>query len=205
MDGQGNVLVADSGNHRVRMISRDGWVSTLAGDGTAGFRDGATGSARFNWPRGVAVDGEGNVLVADTFNRRVRRIGPLSRRCSRRLPCCKPRPVSRPHLCRSVLTAWPARIGPFMQPLRARQGGALCRPRVTVGRCLASLSQNAAQARALQALRKARQGLSPMLIQVQRLKGDSTTLQVYARCAIDPIRSVRGRRRRAAHTSPPKH
>ena len=49
---------------------------TLAGSGIKGFRDGAGGSAQFNCPYGVAVDGEGNVVVADTSNHRIRRIRP---------------------------------------------------------------------------------------------------------------------------------
>ena len=43
---------------------------------TEGFRDGAGGSAQFNYPAGVAVDGEGNVIVADWGNHRIRRISP---------------------------------------------------------------------------------------------------------------------------------
>ncbi|MBM3270486.1 MAG: hypothetical protein FJZ01_22860 [Candidatus Sericytochromatia bacterium] len=76
IDTADNLYVADSDNHRIRKISPAGAVSTVAGDGTAGFADGATSSARFNLPRGVAVDGAGNVLVADTNNSRIRRISP---------------------------------------------------------------------------------------------------------------------------------
>ena len=68
VDGEGNVLVADTYNHCVRRISPEGAVSTLAGSGTPGFQDGAAGSAQFDNPTGVAVDGEGNVLVADQYN-----------------------------------------------------------------------------------------------------------------------------------------
>ena len=51
-------------------------IKTGKNRGTPGFRDGAAGSAQFYHPFGVAVDGEGNVLVADYNNHRVRRISP---------------------------------------------------------------------------------------------------------------------------------
>ncbi|PYS84791.1 MAG: gluconolaconase [Acidobacteria bacterium] len=71
-DGEGNIYVADTGNNRVRKISPDGNVTTLAGDGTAGFRDGPASQAEFDAPVGVAVDKDGNAYVADTYNDRVR-------------------------------------------------------------------------------------------------------------------------------------
>ncbi len=69
----GTLLVADTGNHRIRVIDA-GTVTTLAGDGSAGFLDGAGGSAQFSSPRGIALDADGIVFVADTGNHRVRRI-----------------------------------------------------------------------------------------------------------------------------------
>ena len=74
-DPHGNLIVADSGNHVIRKVTMQGVVSTLAGDGTAGFRDGAGQQAQFNGPMGVALDKAGNVYVADTYNDRIRRIG----------------------------------------------------------------------------------------------------------------------------------
>eukprot|EP00976_Prorocentrum_cordatum_P106651 1194495-Prorocentrum_minimum.AAC.4 len=76
VDWEGNVYVADSDNHRIRKISPQGLVSTLAGIGTAGHRDGAGTAAQFRNPSGVAVDWEGNVYVADFNNHRIRRISP---------------------------------------------------------------------------------------------------------------------------------
>jgi len=74
-DAQGNVYVADSGNHTVRKIS-GGVVSTLAGQsGVKGFADGPAASALFNEPSGVLVAADGSVLVLDTNNGRIRRIG----------------------------------------------------------------------------------------------------------------------------------
>ena len=74
VDGSGNVYVGDSNNHRIRKIDSSGVVSTLAGDGTSGFADGPGTSAQFNTPRGLAVDGLGNVYVADLVNHRIRKI-----------------------------------------------------------------------------------------------------------------------------------
>jgi sugar lactone lactonase YvrE len=72
VDADGNLYVADTGNHRVRKVTPEGSVTTLAGDGTAGFRDGPARAAQFNAPVGVAVDREGRVYVADTYNDRIR-------------------------------------------------------------------------------------------------------------------------------------
>lgn len=80
IDGSGNLYVADTGNNAVRKVTADGAVTTLAGGSggpnSAGFADGPAASARFNAPRGVAVDGAGNVYVADTLNERIRKIAP---------------------------------------------------------------------------------------------------------------------------------
>ncbi|MDB5099427.1 MAG: repeat containing protein [Cyanobacteria bacterium RYN_339] len=72
VDNAGTVYVADSGNHRIRKIDASGRVTTLAGDGTPGFTDGATG-ARFNSPTGLALTGSA-LYVADAGNHRIRKI-----------------------------------------------------------------------------------------------------------------------------------
>ncbi len=64
VDGAGNVYVADGSNHRIRKITASGVVSTLAGS-ASGYTDGTGTSAKFKNPYGVAVDGAGNVYVAD--------------------------------------------------------------------------------------------------------------------------------------------
>ena len=76
VDRAGNVYVADTGNHRIRRINTQGVISTFAGTGAFGFTgEGVPATeARFNRPEGVAVDGAGNVYVADTGNDRIRRI-----------------------------------------------------------------------------------------------------------------------------------
>jgi uncharacterized protein (TIGR03437 family) len=74
MDAAGNVYIADSVNHRVRKVTTDGVINTLAGTGTASFSGdgGAATAAALNNPMGVAVDAGGNVYIADTNNNRVR-------------------------------------------------------------------------------------------------------------------------------------
>lgn len=72
VDAAGTLYVADTGNHAIRRIDRDGTVSTLAGDGQRGFLDGPARQARFDAPMGIAVDANGRVFVADTYNDRIR-------------------------------------------------------------------------------------------------------------------------------------
>ena len=74
-DSAGNVYVAD--NHCIRHISPDGEVRTIAGQpGTPGFADGQGTAAMFNMPYDLAIDGEGNLIVADCLNHRIRRVTP---------------------------------------------------------------------------------------------------------------------------------
>jgi hypothetical protein len=77
VDGAGNVYVADTGNQTIRKITSSGVVTTLAGKaGAEGNVDGTGSAARFNSPYGVAVDGAGNVYVADAGNATIREITP---------------------------------------------------------------------------------------------------------------------------------
>lgn len=76
VDSAGNIYVADSGNNAIRKIAPDGTVSTLAGGGKSGYRDGAGKEASFSWPTGIAIDGIGNIYVCDSRNNRVRRVTP---------------------------------------------------------------------------------------------------------------------------------
>ncbi len=78
VDGAGNLLIADSGAHRVRRVGTLGTISTLAGTGAAGFSGdgGAASGAALNNPSGIAVAADGSVYVADTGNNRIRRISP---------------------------------------------------------------------------------------------------------------------------------
>jgi len=76
VDLSGTLFVSDAGDsNRVRKISPDGVVSTLAGS-TEGFADGSGLNARFNTPSGIAIDSSSNLYVADTGNNRIRKISP---------------------------------------------------------------------------------------------------------------------------------
>ncbi|HYC35301.1 MAG TPA: DUF4214 domain-containing protein [Usitatibacter sp.] len=74
VDGAGNVYVSDSRNHRVRRIDAAGVITTLAGTGVPGHSDGSAESAQLNEPQGLSLDHAGALLIADTGNRRVRKL-----------------------------------------------------------------------------------------------------------------------------------
>jgi hypothetical protein len=74
VDSLGNIFVADTYNDRIRKISADGSVSTVAGAGVAGYKDGDPGSAMFDTPCGVAVDPGGNLFITDTANNAIRKV-----------------------------------------------------------------------------------------------------------------------------------
>jgi hypothetical protein len=74
LDQEGNLLVADSGNNAIRLVTMAGDVSTVVGNGKKGFADGAAADARFNEPSDIVVDGEGSIVIADRGNNRLRKI-----------------------------------------------------------------------------------------------------------------------------------
>ena len=76
IDSANNMYVADTGNHRIRMITPAGVVTTIAGNGEAKWADGVGIQASFNSPAGITLDPQGNIYVADTNNDRIRRIAP---------------------------------------------------------------------------------------------------------------------------------
>ncbi len=76
VDAEGNLYVSEHHGNRIRKITPAGEVSILAGsiDGTTGSTDGIGTAARFNNPTGIALDGAGNIYVADFSNNRIRKI-----------------------------------------------------------------------------------------------------------------------------------
>lgn len=77
IDSAGNTYVSDAGNQTIRRITLAGIVTTLAGlAGVKGSADGRGSTAQFSEPRGVAVDGAGNVYVADSGNHTIRKVSP---------------------------------------------------------------------------------------------------------------------------------
>ncbi|WP_322986669.1 RICIN domain-containing protein [Streptomyces sp. S584] len=76
VDAAGSVYITDAANHRVRVITTDGKINTVAGTGTAGFSGdgGPAAKAQLNYPLGVAVDSTGTLYISDHGNHRVRKI-----------------------------------------------------------------------------------------------------------------------------------
>jgi sugar lactone lactonase YvrE len=73
----GTIYVADFSDHAIRQITPDGAMTEFAGSqGVAGFNEGVGSVARFNHPASIALDGEGNIYVADTNNHVIRKITP---------------------------------------------------------------------------------------------------------------------------------
>jgi NHL repeat len=103
VDASGNLFIADQGNYRVRKVTPGGVISTVAGNGTGGFGGdaGPATAARLNSPSAVAVDGAGNLFIADPQGD--------SRRSHRH--CCRYR-----------------RIGTGRIRLQRRRGPGDCRP-----------------------------------------------------------------------------
>jgi sugar lactone lactonase YvrE len=77
VDHGGNVFIADAGNHRIRRIDPDGTITTVAGNGGAGFAGdgGPATEAELHKPTGVAVSRKGELFIADEYNHRIRRVG----------------------------------------------------------------------------------------------------------------------------------
>jgi hypothetical protein len=78
VDSNGNLFIADQYNHRIREITPDGTITTIAGTGAPGFSGdgGPATSAQLNTPTGVHADGAGNIFIGDTGNQRIRKIDP---------------------------------------------------------------------------------------------------------------------------------
>jgi hypothetical protein len=79
INAKGEIFIADTGNHTIRMITTDGRLITLAGvPGVSGFADGLASTARFSGPVGIRIAPDGTLLVADTSNNAIRRVSLVS-------------------------------------------------------------------------------------------------------------------------------
>jgi uncharacterized protein (TIGR03437 family) len=78
VDSSGNWYIADTANNRIRVVTTNGEISTIAGTGTAGSSgdNGPASAAELNVPHGIAIDSANNLYVADTGNNEVRKITP---------------------------------------------------------------------------------------------------------------------------------
>jgi sugar lactone lactonase YvrE len=74
IDTLGNLYVADAGNNNIRKVTPEGNVMTLAGSGIAGYEDGRGTSVKFHSPNSLEISSLGDVIVADSYNNRIRRI-----------------------------------------------------------------------------------------------------------------------------------
>ena len=77
-DAAGNLYIADTANHLIRKVTTDGTITTVAGNGNAGFSgDGGPATQASLWyPKSVLVDAAGNMLIVDSFNARIRVVAP---------------------------------------------------------------------------------------------------------------------------------
>ena len=74
VDLDGNILACDIANNRIRKITTDGLVTTIAGTGAWGYKDGKASEAEFLMPMDVCVDKKGNIYIADIGNHCIRKI-----------------------------------------------------------------------------------------------------------------------------------
>lgn len=77
LDSKGNLYIADVNNHRIRKVDRSGVISTVAGTGVAGYSgdEGPAVNAQLNMPYGILLDNEDNLLIADSDNNVIRKVG----------------------------------------------------------------------------------------------------------------------------------
>ena len=95
VDTDGNLYIADTGNNRIRKVTPDGLISTIAGTGTKGFSGdgGPATAAELHFPTGVAADADGNIYIADQLNHRIRKLPPAPK--PRSMPSRLTRPSKR--------------------------------------------------------------------------------------------------------------
>ena len=78
VDGSGNIFIADQNNYRIRRVAIGGLMQTVAGNGIQSYSgdNGPATAAQMNQPAGMAVDGSGNIYIADSLNSCVRMVSP---------------------------------------------------------------------------------------------------------------------------------
>jgi DNA-binding beta-propeller fold protein YncE len=76
IDDRGNLIVADYNNNRIRRVTPDGDVTTIAGTGESGHRDGSALEAKFNFPAALALAPDGSIYVTEHGNNDIRRLSP---------------------------------------------------------------------------------------------------------------------------------
>ena len=76
IDSNGNLYLADTSNNRIRKVDTNGIINTVAGNGDVGFRGdgGLATEASLSLPVDIAIDEEGNLFIADTFNSCIRKV-----------------------------------------------------------------------------------------------------------------------------------
>src|SRR5690242_1703721 len=73
-DSHGNLFIVDDGNHRIRKMTPDGTVTTIAGSGVYGHKDGPALEAQFGWCEGITVSSDGTIYFSDTSNHVIRKL-----------------------------------------------------------------------------------------------------------------------------------
>ena len=102
VSNSGDIYIADSYNNVIRKIGKDSIITTVAGNDTAGFAgDGSLATkAKLNFPNGLTIDSAGNLLIADAYNNRVRKVTPST------LPVLLNGFVAKAYSSNSIITQW---------------------------------------------------------------------------------------------------
>ena len=102
VSNSGDIYIADSYNNVIRKIGKDSIITTVAGNDTAGFAgDGSLATkAKLNFPYGLTIDSAGNLLIADAYNNRVRKVTPST------LPVLLNGFVAKANSSNSIITLW---------------------------------------------------------------------------------------------------
>ena len=74
LDHNGNLIASDAGDYKIRLITPSGTVTTIAGTGVKGDKDGPGLQAMFNQPSGLAIDASNNIFVTDVGSNKIKKI-----------------------------------------------------------------------------------------------------------------------------------